>query len=164
MSDLSRRAIVACLPVVALPVAAVAAPAPSNLSRLLEMERELARIMAAIDATYPKNADAFRLMNRMRGKAQPPRQKRFSAHGRYRHAHAKHRWTLRLDRLRLDAGLAASEGQIRDLRQDRDDLTATSWQIPATDLASLQAKARMAEHSNQVLGSLRADVLAMVRI
>ena len=164
MSDLSRRAIVAGLPVVALPVVAVAAPAPSNLSRLLDMERELARIMAAIDAAYPQNVAAFRTMKRMRGKAQPPRQKRFTAHGGYRHNYAKHRWTLRLDRLRIDAGLAASEGQIRDLRQDRDDLTASSWQIPATDLASLQAKARMAEHSNQVLGSLRADVLAMVSL
>ena len=87
MFDLFRHA---CVRAAALPAVAIAAPAPSNLSRLLEMERDPARIMAAFDATYSQNVDAFRAMNRMRGKAQPPRQKFFIAHGRYRHDYARH--------------------------------------------------------------------------
>lgn len=165
MSDLSRRALVTALPALIVPGAAAALTmaAPTNLARLIEIEREIARINAKIEATYPANVAAFRRMNAMRKGWQVPVPpgRWASARTRYEYEQAKSRWNRRLAQVREDAGLAATEGRLSDLRDKRDDLVGSVWFIPATDLATLQAKARMGQSHPNILGSVAADVLAL---
>ena len=169
MSDLSRRALVAALPALAVPAATIAAASPgsSNLAILAGIERELARVAAAIDATYPDNVAAFRRWGAIRDPwlVPMPPSRWASARDRYRYARQKERWDRRLDLAREEAGLAATEGRLSDLRDERNGLTARIGHVRATDLASLQAKARIAQtYSTSALGSFAADVLAMASL
>lgn len=163
MSDLSRRALVAALPAVALPVPlALAAALPvTNAAILAGMELDLARIARDINAMFPPNVDAFRRFNNGRRGWHVPCQTDTSARGRYRHDRSQERWRERLAQLREDCGLAATEGRISDLREERDGIIERAGHIRATDLASLKAKARMAEYTNGILASLAADVRSM---
>lgn len=164
MSDLSRRAVVAALPAIALPavptIAAEFAPV-SNVAVLADMERTLARILVDLDKAYERNLAAFRRFNAARRGWQVPFPADRSPRGQYEHERRLWRWRARLARLREECGQAATEARIDELREQRDAVCERGWHVQATDLTGLKIKARMGEHANQMLGSLAADLRAM---
>lgn len=168
MANLSRRSVLAGVPAatvtMATPVAGVAAVAvaagPDAI--LAGMERDLARILTDLDVAYAEYVAAFRRFNAAKRGWQVPRLTDVGLRTRVGHDRQLARWRARLARLREEYGCDAAEARIEALREERDALCERSWHVHATDLAGLKVKARMAEHSNQVLGSIRADILAMV--
>ncbi len=164
VSDLSRRAVVAGLPVVVLPAVAIAAPATSNLSRLLEMERQLARIATDREVGYRDNVASFKRWSKMLAAWSIPRRQGYSARASYEFESALTRWRRRIDQAEADVGLTATKAKLSDLSDERSNIIEQAWLVPATDLPSLQCKARMAGEGGNLLGSVAADVLAMVQL
>jgi len=160
----TRRKIIAGIavaPVMAIPSLPAAAAASTAVETLLAAEARLSELDAIIDARWKEADRSSALVRRELGKFCPPwRYHATEARRLYYKQRGLDRYNARKDKLLAERGYPAAIAELKAAEAERNSLENELWRVPATDPASLIAKARIAKKHTHIMHSVVDDMLA----